>query len=107
MLELTVRPVHPEHVELLRDWFAEVDGPRRAEALATLEDETVSQEFVALVECGGAHLLIYAMLVDDPERARRAAQDSTHPVDAQHRRVMQTALGEPMAVEVLLDLRTA
>jgi hypothetical protein len=107
MLELTVRPVRPEHVELLRDWFAEVGGPRRPEALATLEDETVSQELAALVDCGGAHLLIYAMLVDDPERARRAAQRSTHLIDAQHRSVMQTALGEPIAVEVLLDLRKA
>jgi hypothetical protein len=107
MLELTVRPVQPERVDLLRNWLAEADGPRRSEALATLEDETVSQEMALLVEYGGGHLLIYAMVVDDPEQARRVYEHSTHPIDDEHRRVMQAALGDPISVEVLLNLRRA
>jgi hypothetical protein len=106
MLQLTVRSVHAEHVELLRDWLAQVGGPRRAEALQTLVDETIRHEMALLVDAPhGGPLLVYAIEVDDPAQSRRAVERSSHPIDVEHRRVMGTALGAEVPSQVLLDLR--
>jgi hypothetical protein len=105
MLQLTVRSVHAEHVELLRDWLAQVDGPRRAEALQTLVDETIRHEMALLVDAPDGPLLVYAIEVDDPAQSRRAVERSSHPIDIEHRRVMGTALGAEVPSEVLLNLR--
>jgi Family of unknown function (DUF6176) len=105
MLQLMVRRVHAEHVELLRDWLAQVGGPRRPEALRTLVDETIRHEMALLIETTEGPLLVYAIEAEDPVHSRQAAQRSSHPIDADHRRVMGTALGEDVPSEVLLDLR--
>jgi hypothetical protein len=105
MLQLTVRRVHPEQVDVLREWLADVDGPRRAEALRTLVDETVRHEMAVLIETADGPLLIDAIEVEDPAQSRVASEQSTHPIDADHRRVMHAILGEPVPSEVLLDLR--
>jgi hypothetical protein len=44
--------------------------------------------------------------VEDPAQLRLASQRSGHPIDADHRRVMEAALGERIPSEVLLDLRS-
>jgi hypothetical protein len=105
MLQLMVRRVHAEHVELLRDWLAQVGGPRRTEALQTLVDETTRHEMALLVDAPDGPLLVYAIEVGDPAQSRQAAEHSSHPIDADHRRVMGTALGEEVPSEVLLDIR--
>jgi Family of unknown function (DUF6176) len=99
-----VRRVHAEHVELLRDWLAQVGGPRRTEALQTLVDETIRHEMALLVDAPDGPLLVYAIDVEDLAQSRHVAEHSSHPIDADHRRVMGTALGEEVPSEVLLDL---
>lgn len=70
MLQLSIRLVHDDQVKPLRDWLREVQTTRRAEAVATLIDETVDHETAILVRCGSQHLLVYAMEVRDPEQAQ-------------------------------------
>jgi hypothetical protein len=106
MLQLMVRRVHAEHVEMLRDWLAQVGGPRRAEALRTLVDETIRHEMALLIETTEGPMLVYAIEVEDPVQSRRAAERSSHQIDADHRRVMGAALLEEIPSEVLLDLRS-
>lgn len=77
---------------------------RADEARATLADEGCTHEVAVLVEPGGP-FLVYAMEVEDEQRSRQAARVSQHPVDAEHRRVMQAGAGEEPRMIRLLDLR--
>ena len=105
MIQLVVRKVKPEHVDLLRDWMGQLNGPRRGEALATLVDEGCTHERVVLIEGADGPVVIYVMEVESVEHARNAAENSTHPIDAEHRAVLDTAIGERVGYELLLDLR--
>ena len=104
MIHLAVRRVNPEHLELLREWMTELNGPRREEALATLGDEGCSHELAVLVQSSDGPLLIYAMEVESIERSRRAADNSTHAIDKEHRAVMERAVSDRPSLERLLDL---
>ncbi len=106
MIEMTVRRVRPGHEQQLRDWLAEVQGPRRVEAQATLVEEGIDHETAALVDTGDGLLLFYAMQSDDFERARKVATTSTHPIDVEHRAHMRDCLlpFEEADLDVVLDL---
>ena len=104
MIHLAVRRVNPEHLELFREWMAQLNGPRREEALATLDDEGCSHELAVLVEGPDGPLVIYAMEVESIEKSRDAADSSTHRIDKEHRAVMDKAVGERPSLEKLLDL---
>lgn len=104
MLRVALRHVRPEREDELRDWLRTVDGPRRAEALATLVDETCTHEQAFLIDGKDGPVIVHVMEVADVERSRRAPEISVHPIDADHRRVMRRALGDTVAAECLLDL---
>jgi hypothetical protein len=104
MLRVAVRRVHPDKVGLLRDWLAEVDGPRREEALATLVDEGCRHELALLVDGPHGPTLVYVMEVEDVEASPADVVRSSHPIDADHQRVMTEALGDHLPLETLLDL---
>jgi hypothetical protein len=104
MLRVAIRQVNPGHVEELRRWLAETNGPRRIEALATLAEEGCSHEQAFLIEGKDGPVVIYVMEVDDVERSREGAASSQHQIDADHKRVMQAAVGGPVPAELLLDL---
>lgn len=104
MLQLNVRLVHADQVDNLRSWFTELQTTRRSEAIATLVDETVDQETAILVELGSQHLLVYAMDVRDPGQSRRSADSGKHPIDAEHRSVLQQALAGTPTHETILDI---
>lgn len=105
MIEVSVRRVRPERVAEVRRWLATVQGSRRGEALATLIDQGVSHEAAVLFETADGPVIVYAIEGEDLDRAYEAAGRSRHRIDADHRRVMEAALGDPVPVEVLLDLR--
>ena len=105
MLRVSIRHVDPDQLDDLRAWFVEVVGPRRQEALATLQDEGCSHEKAVLIEGKDGPVLIYLMEVEDEERSAQAAATSQHAIDADHKRVMQRVLGEPVYSETLLDLQ--
>jgi hypothetical protein len=83
-----------------------VGGPRRDEALATLANEGCTHEQELLVNGADGPFLVYVMEVEDVERSRQAVATSEHEIDAQHRRVMDLALGSDLAAELLLDLHS-
>jgi hypothetical protein len=105
VIHLTVRKVDPDQLELLRGWMAQLNGPRREEALATLDDEGCSHEIALLIEGPEGPLVIYAMEVESIEKSRAAAGRSTHRIDQEHRAVMEKTVGERPSLEKLLDLR--
>lgn len=104
MLQLSVRYVHPDQVESLKDWFKQLETTRRPEALATLIDETVTHERAVLITEGNRSILVYAMEVADPEQSRRSADSGKHPIDAEHQAITRPALAGRPTQEVILDL---
>ena len=73
MIHLAVRRVNPELLEIFREWMAQLNGPRRDEALATLVDEGCSHELVVLIEDPEGPLVICAMEVESIEKSSEAA----------------------------------
>lgn len=47
------------------------------------------------------------MELEDADRAKSAAEHSSHAIDAEHKRVLRAALGAKVDAERLLDLRPA
>jgi hypothetical protein len=105
VIEISVRRVKPGQEAAVRSWLHTVGGSRRGEALATLIDEGVSHETAVLFETADGPVIVYALEAEDLDRVYTVAQDSKHMIDADHKRVMDAALGEPVPIEVLLDLR--
>lgn len=105
MLRVAIRHVHPEHVDDLRDWLRTVNDERRAEALATLVDETCTHEQAFLIEGKDGPVVVYVMEVEDVGRSQQAVERSSHPIDADHQAVMRRAVGHEVPSELLLDLR--
>jgi uncharacterized protein (TIGR03085 family) len=67
--------------------------PRRVEALATLVDEGCTHEQAYLIEGTEGPVVVYVMEVDDIEASQEAARSSEHPIDADHKRVMELDVG--------------
>jgi hypothetical protein len=105
MLRVAIRSVNPGRADQLREWLAEVNGPRRAEAVATLVNEGCTHEQAFLIEGVDGPVVVYVMEVDHIDASEESARSSWHPIDADHKRVMEQALGDPIASELLLDLR--
>ena len=95
MLQVSIRRVHPGHLDLLCDLLGQVGGPRRDEALATLEDEGVRHEMALLIETK-----------DGPAHARRAVEQSRHRIDVEHKRVLRKTIGAAVDAKLMLDLRS-
>jgi hypothetical protein len=93
MLRVALPRVHPEHLDELRAWLATANGPRRAEALATLADEGCRHEQVYLLEDAQGPVLLYVMEVEDVERSRQSVKTSRHPIDPDRQQVMGLAVG--------------
>lgn len=104
MLQLAVRSVHPDQVENLRRWFTQLQTDRRDEVVATLIDETVIQETAVLIPNNGNPILIYAMNVEYPVQSKASANSGKHPIDAEHRAVMQAAISGILEHETVLDI---
>jgi hypothetical protein len=96
--------VKPDHLDELRQWFKTVNGPRRDEALATLSDEGCRHEQAIFFSDSEGPVLLHVMEVENIEQSRQVAESSRHPIDADHRRMMASALDDTVEVETILDL---
>jgi hypothetical protein len=104
VVRVSIRRVRDGQVERLRVWLREANA-RRDEVLQTFAQEGVRHEQAYLLDTGSGHVLVYAMELEDEEKARAAFAASTLPIDAQHREVMDATLGEPADAELLYDVR--
>jgi hypothetical protein len=104
MLEAAIYKVKPGQEGRLRRWLKELNR-RRDEALETFARETMRHEVAYLLDGPDGKVLISAMEVGDPDRARKAYHSSSLPIDLEHREVMTDVLGEKAAAERLYDVR--
>lgn len=70
----------------------------------TFVDETVRHEQAYLLETAEGEVLVYAIELDDLERSQAAYSGSTHPIDAEHKAVMEECLGERIELLPLYDV---
>lgn len=105
MINLVARRIRPDQRDRVAAWLREVDGPRRAEALESLEAEGVTHETAMLIDTAGGPIIVYAMETDDLAHSIAMTDQSSRPIDAEHRAVMRAADEGPAMAEVVLDLR--
>ena len=105
MLRVRIVRVHSDRVAELRAWFRELDS-RRSEVLATFEQEGTRAESVHLVPSADGPVLLYAMEVEDFEKARQAFEASTLPIDLEHKAIMRACCNGPFEAELLFECST-
>lgn len=88
----------------VREWAAEINA-RVDEALTTRCDEEIAVESVFLDSAAGeGDFLLYYMKTESTERARAAAAQSAHPIDAYHRQFKRDTWESCRRLELLVDL---
>ncbi len=102
MLKLSIRRVRPGKEQGLRDWLGELNR-RQEEVRETFAQESVRHEQAYLIPSSDGAILIYAMEAEDHKRGRQAFQDSTLPIDVDHKRAMGIALGDKVDAELLYE----
>ena len=93
----------PGCLDQVRTWAAEINS-RSDEALATLRDEGITIESAFLEIADDGEYLIYYLRSEDFDRARQVTAQSTHPIDAFHRKFKDECWAERQQLETLLDL---
>ena len=94
----------PNSLDRVREWATTLNQSRRAEALATLADESVVFE-AAFLDCTPeGDFLIYIMRAESFDKATEAARKSLHDIDAYHRAFKRDTWGTRTELELLLDL---
>ena len=94
----------PNSLDRVRAWATTLNESRRAEALATLADESVVLEAAFLDRTVDGDFLIYIMKAESFEKARHAAEKSLHEIDAYHQAFKRDTWGSRTELELLLDL---
>ena len=103
MLRVDIRRVKPEKEARLREWLLELNT-RADEVRATFVGETVRAEQAYIIPTSDGPVLVYAMEAESFDVAAQAYASSKHPIDHEHRAVMQECLGEPLEVKPLYDV---
>jgi hypothetical protein len=103
VLRITFLTINPGKEPRLRAWLAELNK-RADEVRATFRDETVRSEQAFVVEGPNGPMLVYAIEASDFERGAAAFAKSHHPIDAEHRAVMQECVGPALDVRPVYDV---
>lgn len=103
VIRMAIYRVHPDKVELLTAWFAELQS-RAHEVRETFRQEGVTQEQAYLLPTSDGPVLLYAVEAVDHDRARDAFLRSRLPIDLEHKAVMGYALAGPAGAELLYDV---
>ena len=93
----------PDSIEKARVW-AKFINDRKAEALATLRDESVIWECAFLDQTAAGDFLIYLMKAESFEKAREAVQKSVHSIDEYHQNFKRECWEKGEKLEMLIDL---
>ena len=102
MLKLSIRRIRPGKEPDLRDWLAELNR-RQDEVRETFAQESVRHEQAYLIPSSDGAILVYAVEAEDLERASHAFRESTLPIDIEHKRAMEKALGDKVPTELLYE----
>jgi len=103
MMKLSFRRGRAGKEARLRNWLAELSA-RADEVRATFVDETVRSEQAFLVQTADGLMLIYAVEATDLECARAAFEQSSHAIDAGHKKVMSECLGDRLEIPPLYSV---
>ena len=76
---------------------------RKDEVRATFKQESVRHEQAFLLPTADGAALLYVVEAEDLEQASEAYQNSTLPIDMEHRQVMKQVLGNSVPLELLYD----
>ena len=106
MLRVVFSRVRDGQVDRLRVWMRELMA-RPDEVRATFDQEGVRHEVAYLVQAREGPVLVYAIELEDEDRAQQAFEHSTLPIDLEHRRTMTEVLEArgQASVELLYELR--
>jgi hypothetical protein len=102
MLRVAFAKVKPEKLQRLQDWLREL-MQRQDEVRETFVQETVRHEQAFIVPGEDGPLLVYVIEAEDPELGRRVSQESSLPIDIEHRRIMAEVLAEKLIYTPLYD----
>jgi len=94
----------PNSLERVREWATALNESRRAEALATLRDETIVFEAAFLDHTAEGDFLIYAMKPESFEKSKAAVAASTHEIDKYHQQFTRDTWDVRTPLELLVDL---
>jgi hypothetical protein len=103
VLRISFRAIKPGKEARLRAWLAELNQ-RADEVRATFRNETVRAEQAFMVDGPNGPMLVYAMEAADFERGAAAFANSQHPIDIEHRAVMQECVGSALDIRPLYDV---
>lgn len=95
----------PNTTDRVTTWRRTIES-RRAEALATLEDEGVAIESWFQIDIDGEPHLLWYMRAESLERVWQVAQKSTHDIDAFHFQTMSEITAKQIQADAVLDLNT-
>jgi hypothetical protein len=93
----------PGSLARVRAWAAEINT-RRAEALATLEDESIVLESFFLDRTDAGDYLIGYIRAGSLAQAAEAVKRSTHELDAYHAQFKKDTWESGRQLELLVDL---
>ena len=102
MLAVDFYRIHPDQVERLKEWMAEITT-RRNEALETYVQEGVRHEMGYLIEGREGPMLVWVMEVHDRDEATHAFLNSKLPIDLQHKQVMRQVVAEWIKPQALYE----
>lgn len=104
VIRLAISTVHPEKVDLLMAWLAELQL-RADEVRQTLRQGGVTHEQAYLLRANGESILIYATEARNHHRALEAFRSSRLPINLEHQAVLGYTLTGPGRAELLYDVR--
>lgn len=93
----------PDSLERVKEWAWTINK-RKAEALATLRDESIVIECYFLDSTEQGNFLFCVMKAESFEQAKKAVEDSLHSVDEYHKQFKRDVWEEIMPLEILVDL---
>ena len=102
MLRVVVRMVKPGQEQRLRAWLSELMR-RQDEVRETFRQESVRHEQGILFSTPEGTALIYAIEAEDFGQLSEAYENSTLPIDSEHKKVMGQVLGDPVPLELLYE----
>ena len=103
MIHTSIRYVHADKVARLREHLTMTED-RAEEVRETFRQEGVRQEQAYLLPTSDGAILVYVVDVADYEQAATVFENSTLPIDQEHKDVMAEVIAGSVDAELIFDL---